>query len=250
MKKLLVLLMLTAIACTQDDVQVDFSFSITNPINTFEYNIDIISMSDEQTTMGIFVLDADDLLPIIEKELNSITTSESITLIAITTKGNHRVRDYTPTTIESEESGKADDFFLFINDELIPELLNRGVLDTLSQKTLIGHSIGGLATSYAFTNYNQVFANYIILSPSLFWDDFTFFEIEEEQRQSISQNVARVFIGIGKSEDLGITNGFDQFTSIIEDFYPNTSMLQTKANGNHYGSRDKLINEGLKYLIQ
>ncbi len=250
MKKLIVLLMLIAMSCNKEEVQPDFSFPITSTINSYEYDIEIIKRSDDPTSIGIFVLDADDLLPIIDEELNNINTSQSITLIGIKTKENSRVRDYTPTSIEGEESGKADDFFQFIYFDLIPELETREILDPLSQRTLIGHSIGGLATSYAFARFKYMFDNYIILSPSLFWDDFTFFEIESEYRPSVSQSTEKVFIGIGENEDLGITNGYDQFTSILENFYPTIMMRKTKAKGSHYGSRKELINEGLNYIIQ
>lgn len=250
LKILSIILVISILSCRENSLEPEYSFPIVSSNNSFDYQIDVIRKNPFPNATIIFVLDSEELLPIVDRELDNLNLSESITLIGIKMEENKRVRDYTPTAIEGEESGNADDFFTFIGDDLIPELESQEILDSSSQKVILGHSIGGLAECYAFTNHHQIFTDYIILSPSLFWDDFNFFEIEANQRQNISQNEAKIFIGIGQNEDFGITNGFEQFTTILEDFYPNTEILEMKVNGNHFGSRDELINEGLNYIIQ
>ena len=54
----------------------------------------------------------------------------------------------------------------------IPRLENEYGADTLRiKRTILGHSFGGLCGAYAFTNYNRVFGNYLLLSPSLWYAD-------------------------------------------------------------------------------
>ncbi len=86
-----------------------------------------------------------------------------------------RKRDFTfPTNnIKDKEeyptTGNSDKFIRFMEDELQPLIKKNYKIDTIS--TLIGQSLGGLlATEILFKN-PDLFDNYIIVSPSLWWDD-------------------------------------------------------------------------------
>ncbi|WP_165749157.1 alpha/beta hydrolase [Cellulophaga sp. Z1A5H] len=93
--------------------------------------------------------------------------------IVIAIKNTNRSRDLTPTIVTdlSYESGGADKFEAFITDELIPQVNNN--YNTLDYKILIGHSFGGLfAFNLALKNISS-FNSYIVLDPSLWWDNNT-----------------------------------------------------------------------------
>ena len=93
--------------------------------------------------------------------------------------GYDRALDYTPTKAK-EGDGGADKFMAFIKDELIPKMELDFGADTLRKnRIIIGHSFGGLFAAYAFTNYNNVFGNYIMLSPSLWYDNEILFQMEQ-----------------------------------------------------------------------
>ena len=86
-----------------------------------------------------------------------------------------RKRDFTypsRNALDQEEfptSGKSEAFIAFLANELIP-FMEAGYR-TSAEKTLIGQSLGGLlATEVLFTE-PDLFDNYIIVSPSLWWDD-------------------------------------------------------------------------------
>ncbi len=86
-----------------------------------------------------------------------------------------RRRDFTfPTTIEADKkafptTGGSAKFIAFLEKELQPYIEKH--YKTNDDKILIGQSLGGLlATEILFKKYN-LFSHYIIVSPSLWWDN-------------------------------------------------------------------------------
>ena len=108
-----------------------------------------------------------------------------------------RRRDFTfPTSIEEDKvryptTGHSDNFIAFIENELQP-YINKSY-KTNSDKTIIGQSLGGLlATEILFTK-PQLFDKYIIVSPSLWWDNGSILN----RNISTLQN-KEIYIGVGK----------------------------------------------------
>lgn len=92
-----------------------------------------------------------------------------------------RCRDYTPTIDKAFEqahknyksgSGGAENFAKFLSLELFPYLTSHYPIKT-TDKTIYGHSFGGLFGVYMLKNHPALFDNYLLLSPSLWWDDKT-----------------------------------------------------------------------------
>ena len=89
---------------------------------------------------------------------------------------NNRTRDLTTSKIETrrgvtynQESGGADNFIQFIEDELIPFIDSK--YPTMNYRTLIGHSYAGLFTINALIHHTHLFDNYLAIDPSLDWDN-------------------------------------------------------------------------------
>lgn len=86
-----------------------------------------------------------------------------------------RRRDLTyPTTIEKDKSqfpttGKSEKFMTFIEMELQPYIEKN--LKTNASKTIIGQSFGGLFATEVLFKKPYLFNKYIIVSPSLWWDN-------------------------------------------------------------------------------
>jgi len=85
-----------------------------------------------------------------------------------------RKRDFTyPSTLEIDQkefptSGKSKKFIQFLKKELLP-FINTNYRTT-DNKTLIGQSLGGLLATEVLFKTPNLFNNYIIVSPSLWWD--------------------------------------------------------------------------------
>jgi predicted alpha/beta superfamily hydrolase len=107
----------------------------------------------------------------------------------------YRSRDYTP--VEDTEnykkrfktygvdldyqpnSGGAPEFLKFITDELMPYIEENYRVDK-KDKTIAGHSYGGLFPSYVLFTKPDTFNKYILLSPSCWYNQEIIFKYEEE----------------------------------------------------------------------
>lgn len=96
-------------------------------------------------------------------------------LVGISNRAN-RTRDLTTSQVKifqgtemDKNTGGAEKFTQFIEDELIPYIDNKYA--TTSYRTLIGHSYGGLFTINTLINYPHLFNNYLAIDPSLDWDN-------------------------------------------------------------------------------
>ena len=86
-----------------------------------------------------------------------------------------RKRDFTypsQNSLDQEEfptSGKSAHFIQFLEEELQPFIAAN--FKTSEEKTLIGQSLGGLLATEILFKKPELFDNYVIVSPSLWWDD-------------------------------------------------------------------------------
>lgn len=108
-----------------------------------------------------------------------------------------RRRDFTfPTTVSEDKSanptsGHSNRFISFIEKELQPYIQEKYM--TSSSKTIIGQSLGGLLATEILFKKPELFNKYIIVSPSLWWDNGSL----------LNQPLARfehkdIYIGVGK----------------------------------------------------
>ncbi|MEO0341453.1 MAG: alpha/beta hydrolase-fold protein, partial [Bacteroidota bacterium] len=98
----------------------------------------------------------------------------------------------TSTTSSKPSSGQSERFIEFIGQEL-QSLINQRYRTTGS-KTLIGQSLGGLLATEILFDQPQLFDHYIIVSPSLWWDNERL--LKRELGQSLEGK--SVYIGVGK----------------------------------------------------
>ncbi len=113
-----------------------------------------------------------------------------------------RRRDFTfPTTIQSDKklyptTGHSDKFISFIETELQPFIENK--YKTTPSKTIIGQSLGGLLETEILFTKPDLFNKYIIISPSLWWDNGSLLNqhaaiLNEDFKQKID-----IYIAVGK----------------------------------------------------
>lgn len=108
--------------------------------------------------------------------------------------GEKRRRDYRPV-----KSGGAENFLLFIKDELIP-YIDSNYRTIPNDRTINGYSIGGLFTLYALFTQPDIFNRYIVGSPSLLWDNSSIFSYEENSPEKIADKKINIFISVGSEE--------------------------------------------------
>lgn len=118
-----------------------------------------------------------------------------------------RRRDFTyPSTFASEkakypESGHSDKFIAFLEKELQP-YIEKTYNASPTARTLIGESLGGLLAAEVLLKKPGLFDKYIIIAPSLWWDDGSLLKYPTDKLAS-SLRKADVYIGVGK-EGVGL----------------------------------------------
>ncbi len=147
---------------------------------------------------------------------------EMIVVAPVNTK---RSRDLTPTHMASgpysQDSGGATTFLRFMREELFPEIESR--YRTTPERTLVGHSLGGLFVLNTFMEQPDLFKNYIAIDPSLWWDDKILVRRLRQQRPRSFPAPVRVFIAMANTpadhDDIAAmrahTSAIKQFQSIL-----------------------------------
>lgn len=113
-----------------------------------------------------------------------------------------RERDFTyPTTVVEDKrsfprTGHSDNFITFLEKELQPYIESKYKTDT--SKTIIGQSFGGLLATEILLKKPALFNRYIIISPSLWWDDGSLLDQPSELLKETFRRKTDVYIGVGK----------------------------------------------------
>jgi len=113
-----------------------------------------------------------------------------------------RRRDFTfPTTIEEDRktyptTGHSDKFIEFIETELQPFIEKK--YKTNNSKTIIGQSLGGLLATEILFKKPTMFNIYIIISPSLWWDNGSLLNQNSEILNATFTQQTNIYIAVGK----------------------------------------------------
>ncbi len=99
-------------------------------------------------------------------------------------------KDY-PTT------GHSDKFINFLEKELKPYIESQ--FKTID-KYLFGQSLGGLLATEILLKKPEMFNNYFIISPSLWWDDESLLKQAPELLSKIKDTKKFIYISVGKGE--------------------------------------------------
>lgn len=127
-----------------------------------------------------------------------------------------RKRDFTfPTSIAADKTtmpttGGSDKFIKFIAAELQPFIEKNYKANTF--KTIIGQSFGGLLATEILLKQPTLFNNYIIISPSVWWDNGSLLKLQSAISEHIFTQKTGIYIGVGKE---GLAPGINK--RLMED---------------------------------
>jgi len=99
-------------------------------------------------------------------------------------------KDY-PTT------GHSDKFITFLEKELKPYVESQF---KITDKYLFGQSLGGLLATEILLNKPEMFNNYFIISPSLWWDDESLLKQAPQLLAKSPDTKKFVYVSVGKDE--------------------------------------------------
>ncbi|PZQ80319.1 MAG: esterase [Flavobacterium johnsoniae] len=111
-----------------------------------------------------------------------------------------RKRDFTfPTTNVQDKkdfptTGHSEKFLSFVEKELLPYVKKQYRTSTA---TIAGQSLGGLFATEVLLKKPELFDNYIIISPSLWWDDESLLRKAPELLEKKRNKKIQVFVAVG-----------------------------------------------------
>ena len=240
------------------DPALTHEFAIQSSANGAVYNIKVGLPTNYNPGVekyaSVYVLDGEENFDFVSNQCREISDKLGVANVVVISigYGNDRSIDYTPTEVSSVTGG-GPQFLNFIETQLIPIIEENVSVDTArSGRAILGHSYGGLFGTYAFTTNNKLFGNYILLSPSLWFDNLISLQFEKDNRAENKDRAQLVFMGIGGAENAGRMQApFEAFYQILRDNYTDIKLEKNiEADLGHRGSEHPNIVKGLDYYFQ
>lgn len=156
-----------------------------------------------------------------------------------------RERDFTFPTSDPQQqkrfstSGHSDKFISFIEKELQPFMASK--YKTNNDKTLIGQSLGGLFAAHVLLSKPTLFNKYIIISPSLWWDNGSLLNQNSTLLAENFDNQTDIYIGVGQEGLVPAT-----FTSTPRVMEVDANLLADKIKA----TKSKKVKVSFDYLPQ
>ncbi|MBL4664122.1 MAG: alpha/beta hydrolase [Flavobacteriaceae bacterium] len=146
-----------------------------------------------------------------------------------------RKRDFTyPSNNERDKkefptTGGSEKFIDFIQNELFQFIEIE--YQVSKEKTIIGQSLGGLLATEILLNKPELFDNYIIVSPSLWWDD------ESLLKKTINLKSApkSIYVAVGKEGEIMERVANELHLKLKELSLPNTKLFYKFLDEQNHG---------------
>jgi len=177
-------------------------------------------------------------------------------VVGVTWGGNNpnhdslRARDYTPTKeARSPQSGGADNFLLFMKNELFPFIETNYKADN-NNRTLMGCSLGGLFTLYTLFTQPELFTGYAAASPAVGWDREVLYKYEKEFAEKKLSKPVRVYMTIGDVERS--RPAYERFAAQMTSRNYSSVSLKSKIleNTGHSGTKSETFGRGMQYVFE
>ena len=248
------------VACEKDKINTDQVKEITihSTYTGSNYTVWVVKPDDynpDLTYETLYLLDAQSnhihykKIANITENLSLKYNKQNVIVVGISSKYD-RVRDFTPTLTAYGEGG-CENYSKFIEFELIPKIESNYSVDTSSKsRAIIGHSYGGLFTAYLFIKHSNIFHNYLMLSPSLWYDKEILLQSETELRPQNSSLNNLVFTACGELEE-SIVLVAQEWDYRLSTFYPNCKHTYHKViSRGHLASALPNAEKGLDFYFK
>lgn len=150
-------------------------------------------------------------------------------------------KDY-PTT------GHSDKFISFLEKELKPYIESQF---KTTDKYLFGQSLGGLLATEILLKKPEMFNNYFIISPSLWWDDESLLKEASQLLTKIPDTKKFIYVSVGKGEHPVMIKDAENLDDILKKSNKKTWTVEYKMmeTDNHATILHRSLYEGLVKLF-
>jgi uncharacterized protein len=168
-----------------------------------------------------------------------------------------RERDYTHSddTVNAKNSvnrtGGADNFLSFVKNELFP-VINKRYRTLKDKNTLMGISYGGMLGSYTLFTQPDMFKNYILIGPTLVWDNESILRIENSYSKEHRMLNKTVYIAYGSNDSKGwVISSTSSFIKNIQlHNYDSLKLIPQVIDGEtHISAYSTALTHGLKVVF-
>lgn len=220
----------------------------------------VVYMLDAYSSFGIMV--QLQRLLLFNKELPEVI------IVGISSEGDsgefnyNRSRDYTPTHIPIDSipiptrnmiptSGGAANFLSFIKNDLIRQIETKYRCKP-NDRTIVGHSLGGLFGFYVLLTDPDLFQKYVLISPALTWDKEYILKLEEKFSLSHKGLQARIYTTIGSLEGNHMIKPWQRLVDSIKkhNYAGLTLDASVSENETHYTIIPYIATHGLKSVFR
>lgn len=214
----------------------------------------------------LYLLDADYSFPIAKNICDHLAERNnlpSIVLVAIGYAGPNqyqlnRTRDYTPTqSLQNgyspevqKNSGGGPNFLNFMESELIPFIEKNFRVN--KTRGLVGHSYGGLFANWVLTTKPDLFKKYIIVSPSIWYDNNFLLKSEESYAKTHTDLNARVYMAVGEQENPQMSVDLSTMAKKLDSRHYKSLNLRSLIvpEENHNTVYPIALTKGLRFIFQ
>ncbi|MFC7347951.1 alpha/beta hydrolase [Chryseobacterium zhengzhouense] len=150
-------------------------------------------------------------------------------------------KDY-PTT------GHSDKFIGFLEKELKPYIESQF---KTTDKYLFGQSLGGLLATEILLKKPEMFNNYFIISPSLWWDDESLLKQAPQLLAKIPDTKKFIYVSVGKGEHPVMVKDAEAFYDVLKKSNKKNWTIEYKMmeTDNHATILHRSLYEGLVKLF-
>ena len=232
-----------------------------------------INYNDDKTYKVLYYLDGWWLSELVKGsyKINDLANEmEEIILVGLSIKGDEdawnkqRNKDYTPSiydkekmkismksgTVELDEetTGGAEEFIRFLKRVVFDEIESTYNIDK-ETRGILGHSFGGLFGYYCLINHTEIFKNYILISPSIWWNKSEF--LTTENIKKIKRDV-NIYLVVGKSESKMLISPIRKMTDELEEIKNDRNRIESKEyeGMDHHSILPTGIYEGIEILYR
>lgn len=173
----------------------------------------------------------------------------------------NRTRDYTPTHVPTggygpevhRHSGGAPAFRRFLRDELLPFV--EQTYRVTGERTLVGHSYGGLFGTWAAFTPPELFDHYLLVSPSLWYDDRVMFEVEEHFSSARDTLPITLYFAVGDLERNGLRDMPDDLRAFVRrveqrGYHALTHHMEVMDGETHNSVFPRALSNGLRAIYR
>jgi len=187
---------------------------------------------------------------------------EEVILVGISSVGDEdewnkqRNMDYTPSAYDQEKmkvtmqggnvelndrtTGGAEKFMCFLKEEIFKYVESEYKIEK-ETRGLLGHSFGGLFGCYSLINHNKVFKNYILISPSIWWNRT---ELLSDSKKLKLKSESNIFIVYGSKEVSFLIDPIKKMKNLLE----NNLEFKEYNGANHHSILPVGIYDGIKEI--